>query len=221
MKKYAKVINEQTGLCEVGTGTNTSFYRSIGMTQKDVEQSDIDGSWYLKAKCPMKTDAQKLQEAKDAKYKEANEGARAYLESDNALFELTETRHIEATDGNIGKLGAYALGYVTGAYGAEDVIYWNTKEDETITLNQVELSQVLQGLGAVQAEVWNVKFPAYLAQIEACETADEVENIVIDYSTAAEDSSEVEEGIDENTAVEATPDTGIQEIQEESSGEVE
>lgn len=193
MKKYAKVINEQTGLCEVGIGTDNAFYRSIGMTQKDVECSDIDGCWYLKDKCPMKTDAQKLQEAKDAKYKEANTGAKAYLESGDALYELSQTEHIEATDGNIGKLGAYALGFITGLYKSEDVVWWNTKEDETISLNQSELTQVIAGLGQVQAEVWNIKFPAYKAKIEACTKAEEVISIVIDYSLPLEsnDSEEV------------------------------
>lgn len=62
MLKYAKIINEQTGLCEVGTGTNSKFYISIGMTKKDVMQSDIDGQWYLAEKCPMKTDEQKAKE---------------------------------------------------------------------------------------------------------------------------------------------------------------
>lgn len=65
MIKYAKVINQKTGLCEVGLGTNTSFYQAIGMTPLDVQQSDIDGSWYLADKCPMKTDEQKELEEKE------------------------------------------------------------------------------------------------------------------------------------------------------------
>ena len=65
MIKYAKVINEQTGLCEVGTGTNSKFYTSIGMTNQDVQQSDIDGAWYLTEKCPMKTDEEKEREERE------------------------------------------------------------------------------------------------------------------------------------------------------------
>ena len=59
MIKYAKILNQETGLCEVGLGTNTEFYQSLGMTQLDVQQSDIDSCWYLVDKCPMKTDEQK------------------------------------------------------------------------------------------------------------------------------------------------------------------
>ena len=53
MKKYAKVVNEETKLCEVGVGTNTSFYASIGMTEMEVEQA-YDGSWYVKGYAPAK-----------------------------------------------------------------------------------------------------------------------------------------------------------------------
>lgn len=64
MIKYAQLINEETGLCSIGTGTNVDFYKSIGMTELDVQQSDIDNSWYLVDKCPMKTNEQKEQEEK-------------------------------------------------------------------------------------------------------------------------------------------------------------
>ena len=59
MIKYAKLINKETGLCEVGLGTNTDFYKSIGMIQIDVKQSDIDNNWYLAEKCPMKSEEEK------------------------------------------------------------------------------------------------------------------------------------------------------------------
>ena len=53
MKKYAKVINEETKACEVGLGTNSKFYQSIGMTEQEVEQA-YDGSWYLDGYAPVK-----------------------------------------------------------------------------------------------------------------------------------------------------------------------
>lgn len=53
MKKYAKVINEETKACEVGLGTNSAFYQSIGMTEMDVEQA-YDGNWYVKGFAPEK-----------------------------------------------------------------------------------------------------------------------------------------------------------------------
>ena len=113
MIKYAKIINEETGLVEVGLGTNSEFYQSIGMVQMDVEQSDVDNLWYITEKCPHKSDEEKLREAKEAKYKEALDGAKLYLDGE-ASYQFNENNSIEATDGNIGKMTAYALGLQTG-----------------------------------------------------------------------------------------------------------
>ena len=125
------------------------------------------------------TDEEKLTIAKTSKYNEINNGARTYLESGNALFEIEEGKHIEATDGNIAKLSAYALSFMTGV---QSEVYWNTKEDETIALNQEQLTQALMGLGEVQATVWNVKFPYYLKLLENATTVEEVSSITVDYS---------------------------------------
>lgn len=134
------------------------------------------------------TDEEKLNEAKTNKYNEINNGARIYLESGEALFEIEEGKHIEATDGNIAKLSAYALSFMTGV---QSEVYWNTKEDETIALNQEQLTQALIGLGEVQATVWNVKFPYYLKQLENATTVEEVKAITVDYSLPISEETEV------------------------------
>lgn len=51
MIKYAKIIDETTKQCQVGTGTNVKFYQSIGMTEIDVEQA-YNGQWYVKGHAP-------------------------------------------------------------------------------------------------------------------------------------------------------------------------
>ena len=51
MKRYAKVIDEQTKKCEVGIGTNEKFYKARGMSVMDVEQA-YDGCCYLVGYCP-------------------------------------------------------------------------------------------------------------------------------------------------------------------------
>lgn len=63
MKKYAKIINEETKQCEVGLGTNSSFYQSIGMTEMEVEQA-YDGSWYLAGYAPVKPEPTKEEQQK-------------------------------------------------------------------------------------------------------------------------------------------------------------
>ena len=53
MIKYAKIVNEETGLVEIGLGTNSAFYQSIGMVEMEVEQA-YNGSWYVKGYAPAK-----------------------------------------------------------------------------------------------------------------------------------------------------------------------
>ena len=53
MKKYAKILNEETKQCDVGLGTKTQHYESIGMTEMDVEQA-YNGLWYVEGYAPEK-----------------------------------------------------------------------------------------------------------------------------------------------------------------------
>lgn len=60
-----KILNNETGLCQVGLGTNIQYYKSLGFIELDVEQSEIDGNYYLKSKCPHKTEEELIQERED------------------------------------------------------------------------------------------------------------------------------------------------------------
>ena len=53
MLKYAKIINEETKECDVGLGTDSEYYESIGMTEMDVEQA-YNGNWYVEGYAPEK-----------------------------------------------------------------------------------------------------------------------------------------------------------------------
>lgn len=66
MKKYAKIINEETKLCEVGLGTNNNFYASIGMEEMEVEQ-DYAGNWYLAGYAPAKPEEVLAEEKRNAR----------------------------------------------------------------------------------------------------------------------------------------------------------
>lgn len=61
---YAKIINEETKLCEIGIGTNVTFYQSIGMTEMDVEQG-YDGNWYVKGCAPIKPEPTEYEKAQE------------------------------------------------------------------------------------------------------------------------------------------------------------
>ena len=61
MLKYAKIVDEQSGLCTVGIGTDEAFYQSLGMTQQDVEKA-YNGNWYLSGYVPAQPAAEKAAE---------------------------------------------------------------------------------------------------------------------------------------------------------------
>lgn len=130
------------------------------------------------------TEEEKIAEFKKKKYLEATEKAKDYLAGGEALYEFEKDKHIEASDGNIAKMTAYALVFITEQLKPTDTVAWNTKEDETVKLNQEQISQILAGLGQVQAGVWNNQFPSYLRAIEQAKTVEEVEAIKIDYTNS-------------------------------------
>lgn len=132
--------------------------------------------------------SEELQKAKEEKYSEALLGAKNYIENE-AVYQFDENNSIEATDGNIGKMTAYALGFQTGTI---ENVSWTSKEDNVLILNAEDVLRILEGLGQIQAIVWNIKFVTYKNAIENAQTVEEVQNINIDYSLPIE-NSEVEQ----------------------------
>ena len=120
----------------------------------------------------------RLNEAKENKYNEALSKAKQFIDN-GAVYQFDENNSIEATDGNIGKMTAYALAFQTGTV---DKVYWTSKEDNVLELNANDILTILTGLGEIQSEIWNIKFVSYKTAIEQAATVEEVENIVIDYS---------------------------------------
>ena len=53
MLMFAIILNEETKQVSVGTGTNVEFYKSVGMSEMEVEQA-YDGCWYVKGFAPEK-----------------------------------------------------------------------------------------------------------------------------------------------------------------------
>lgn len=202
MMKYGKIINEENGLCEVGTGNNPKIYKNIGYSLLDVQQSDIDNQWYLAEKCPMKTEDVKLLEAKEIKAQEATTKAYAYEQTDalitvkatNAMTRVSDLYHIEGHFTNMIKISAYAQ-----SMAAEDVLPWNTKENVNVFLNKTGCAQLSALMQQMNVKLWTVDFPTYLAQIEACTTVEEVNAINIEYANP-EEVIDLTEQVNENKA---------------------
>lgn len=85
MLKYAKIINNETKECSVGTGTNTEFYSSIGMTEMDVEQA-YNGAWYVEGYAPQPSieyQNEQIRQQRQARYEVESDPIR--LDYDEAL----------------------------------------------------------------------------------------------------------------------------------------
>ena len=184
MAFYALIQNNEiigTGECPC-SGEGIACVEILEYTYNNIERYMWDGEEVVPNP---DYDAEQLELAKQEKYAEANAKAFEYLESGEAVFTYAEGKSIEATDGNIAKLGLYLVKFLM----QEDytsTIEWNTKENENVQLNAEQLSYITEGLGAIQSEVWTIKFPAYNAAIAAAETIEEVNAIEIDYSAEIE-----------------------------------
>lgn len=199
MIKLAKIINEQTGLCEVGVGTNTQFYNSIGMSELDVSQSDIDNCWYLSEKCPQKSEEQKLSEAKIIKQAENTRLAKLAVENGHVVFKGAE---FETNAQTVGDLTATmllmqaqleTLKQVQGDTNSlseqtqddtaqEELTYlWLSKDDQAVELSLADFGTLGGLIAEFKNTIWQEKYIAYKTAIEQAETVEAVENIVIDY----------------------------------------
>ena len=122
MLKFAKIENEETKVCSVGIGTNTEFYRSIGMSEMEVEQA-YDGSWYLKGYAPEKPVEEKEAEARterDRRLDAMRWRIERYQTQDAAGLETTDTaEHYKAI-----LLYIQALRDVPTQAGFPDFIEW-------------------------------------------------------------------------------------------------
>ena len=81
MKKYCKIVNNETKQVNVGLGENVEFYKSIGYIEQEVEQ-DYKGNWYLKGYGEIES----LEEAKEKKLKELKKDVENYIYSIYPLY---------------------------------------------------------------------------------------------------------------------------------------
>lgn len=83
--KYAQIVNEITKQCNVGLGTDTKFYESLGFIKLNVEQSH-DGNWYLEGYAPQKSSEEQLEELKLQKKEELKQARDNYLKLNHYDF---------------------------------------------------------------------------------------------------------------------------------------
>ena len=171
MIKYARIMDEETGICEVGLGTDTAFYEEIGMTLQDVELSEINEQWYLKDKCPHYSDAEKLEQAKQQKISENDTVRDATLIQgvtyQNILFDSD-------TDQKINLLATVSV-MPDGA-----TVEWFGMNNDSLVCTKEDLMNIGNLIIALHSFCWN-KNAMIKEEINNAQTIEEVENIKIDY----------------------------------------
>ena len=134
-------------------------------------------------------EAEQLAIAKESKTQEATDKAYSFEEKDalitvNASSFKTRASGIYHIEGNLTnniKMTAYA-----SSLGDTDVVPWNTKENVNILLNKTACETLTSLMSQLNAKLWTVDFPTYLAQIDAAQTAQDVNAINIEYQSPQE-----------------------------------
>ena len=168
MKKYAKVINEETKACEVGLGTNSNFYQSIGMTEMEVEQS-YNGSWYIKGYAPEEP-LDNLKSSKKQEINQAREQARLDegAEYDNDLFDIDERSQANIT--------AIVSMLLANNVPEQFVSIYRSKTNKDHSFNKAQMIELGTVIGAKVTEIykksWDLK-----ALVDNASTKEEVEKI--------------------------------------------
>lgn len=178
MFKYVNpnTIQENGKCLDVGEGTNTETYKTFGMVRKDVEQSEVDGCWYLTSKCPHYTDEEKLEKVKEKKLDELTAAGHQF---DNQL--VNENMIINSALGFKANADLRSQNNINGliAAGQEPVAYVDSQNAvHTLSLAQLNtlLAECIENGQYLYQQKW-----AYRAKINACTTKEELAAITFEF----------------------------------------
>lgn len=171
MIKYCRILNEETGLVQLGAGCSNEYYIEIGMQQRDVEKSEKDFQWYLADKCPHYTDEENLERAKDKKILQNDTIRDTVLNQgvtyNNILFDSD-------TDQKANILGAVLQMSDT------DTIPWFGMNNDCLICTKQDLLNIGGLITELHSFCWN-KNAEIKEAIKDAETIEEVEAININY----------------------------------------
>lgn len=138
---YAKIIDEKTRACIVGTGTNVAYYISLGMSEMDVERG-YDGLWYEKGYAPSEPLEVVLGKAKS---KRDGEVSRITVEVDGMTFDGDEMSQQRVARSIL-------------ALGDGETITWVLHDNSIAEVTKEQLQQVLRKAVEKQTKLWTVPY---------------------------------------------------------------
>ena len=95
-KKYAIITNQETKTVDVGLGTDAQFYKSIGMTEMDVEQA-YNGAWYVQGYAPQKPEPTVQEQIRSLEAQITDRNVRCAILGDQfAIDKITEIENLIA-----------------------------------------------------------------------------------------------------------------------------
>lgn len=178
MYKYVNILDETSGLCAVGTGANIEKYKALGMVRKDVEQSEIDGLWYLTEKCPHYSDDEKLNNTKNAKLNELNTIASQYDSYKCEDMYITSSIGGYRFNADI-RSQTNLQGLISVLDDVKTVAYKDyDNEFQSLTKEQIQtiFSECILNGQNLYKQKWG-----YAEKIKACESIEELEKIDINF----------------------------------------
>lgn len=175
MEKYAKIVDEERGICSVGLGTNVAYYQSIGMTKLDVEQG-YDGNWYLAGRAP----TQPIDEVRSEKLLELDKTFMQWYQSDATVTSSlgfvvdSDSRAIMDVSGLVTALEAQPA-ETRGTVAFMD--HENTAH--TLTLDQLKTVrlEIIQNGQSAYAQKW-----AYRTAIESAESVEALQAMTFEFT---------------------------------------
>jgi hypothetical protein len=151
MIRYAIIEDEVTKRVSYEVGTDVEFYTSIGMTEMEIEQSDIDGLWYVAGYAPMKSEEQKQLEEQqrllnNAKAQRAEKVNSIIVEVDGMVFDGDE------------KAQERMARAVIMANSLDEETVWVLHDNTVATVTAGQLKRACREAGKKQTEFWTVPY---------------------------------------------------------------
>ena len=176
MIKYVRDIQENGKCGQAAVGTDTDYYVNHGFVQQDVEQSEIDGFWYLKELCPHYTDEEKLATTKTAKLKELIALTDKFEENKNNDMFFTSSLGFRVNGDRRTRSNIEDLIKYSSEFPVDYRDYDNKKQEVSKEDLQVMLGEHITNGHNLYAQKW-----AYEQQIAACLTVEEVNAIEFNF----------------------------------------